>query len=244
MSVVHQACLPLPRPGLPRVRACRRPFVPSPPTGPYRLPAAVLDRLTATLAPFRNRDAAFALAVFLGRFWTAPKRLGLPFPIDRRALTDHAALDLTEARVRGAIATLEAIGFLDRAEGRRLYQVTADGLHRKPILFTFGLEALTAFEVANRMAFARAQAATGSRRAPAGTKGIAQAPRPSSDPRAGQRPSSPKDTSSPGKGVIMGDLPKSSPKGRVAPPAEPGSALENALARLRAGVIGTEGGQS
>ena len=37
------------------------------------------------------------------------------FPIDRRELAEHAALGLTEARVRGAIRTLEEVGFLDRA---------------------------------------------------------------------------------------------------------------------------------
>lgn len=239
MSAVHQATLPLPRPGLPRVRACRRPFTPSPSAGPYRLPAAVLDRLTATLAPFRNRDAAFALAMFLGRFWSAPKRLGLPFPIDRRALTDHVALDLSEARVRGAIATLEAVGFLDRADDRRRYQATEGGLHRRPILFSFGLEALRGFEAANRRAFARAQAVAGSRRAPAGTKDTAQVPPSSCDPRPAQRLSSPKNTFPPEAVFLMGDQQKGSPGRRPASPIEPGSALENALARLAAGVIGT-----
>ena len=56
------------------------------------------DRLTAALMPFRNRDAAFALATFLGRFWSTPNRLLTAFPIDRRELADHAALGLTEAR--------------------------------------------------------------------------------------------------------------------------------------------------
>ena len=73
------------------------------------------DRLAAALAPFRNRDAAFALATFLGRFWSTPARLLAAFPIDRRELADYAALGLTEARVRGAIRTLEEVGFLDRA---------------------------------------------------------------------------------------------------------------------------------
>ena len=83
----------------------------------YRLPHDVRDRLTAALIPYRNRDSAFALATFLGRFWSTPARLLAAFPIDRRELAEHAALGLTEARVRGAIRTLEEVGFLDRARG-------------------------------------------------------------------------------------------------------------------------------
>src|SRR5215210_12979 len=99
--------LPFPRSALRRSRSNRRPFTPSLPAGPYRLPRDVRDRLAAALVSFRNRDAAFALATFLGRFWSAPNRLLTAFPIDRRELADHATLGLTEARVRGAIRTLE-----------------------------------------------------------------------------------------------------------------------------------------
>jgi hypothetical protein len=35
------------------------------------------------------------------------------FPIDRRAIADHAELGLSEARGRGGIKALEAVGFLD-----------------------------------------------------------------------------------------------------------------------------------
>src|SRR3954452_14695542 len=99
--------LPLPRPAPRRSRSVRRPFTPALPAGPYRLPRDVRDRLTAALTPFRNRDAAFALAVFLGRFWSTPSHLLTAFPIDRRELAEHTALGLTEGRVRGAIWTLE-----------------------------------------------------------------------------------------------------------------------------------------
>src|SRR5215207_10642272 len=91
--------LPLPRQPASRRRNARRPYTPSS-AGVYRLPHDVRDRLAAALAPYRNRDAAFALATFLGRFWSMPARLLTAFPIDRRELADHAALGLTEARVR------------------------------------------------------------------------------------------------------------------------------------------------
>src|SRR5215218_3998126 len=73
--------LPFPRPAPRRSRSNRRPFTPSS-AGPYRLPRDVRDRLASALAPFRNRDAAFALAVFLARYWSTPARLLAAFPID------------------------------------------------------------------------------------------------------------------------------------------------------------------
>src|SRR5215212_10941073 len=85
------------------------------PPRPYRLPHAVRDRLQAALEPYRNGERAYALAVFLGRFWSMPGRVALPFPIDRRALADRQDLGLSEARVRGEIKALEEIGFLARA---------------------------------------------------------------------------------------------------------------------------------
>src|SRR5689334_13609314 len=128
--------LPFPRPAPTRSRSNRRPFTPASSAGPYRLPRDVRERLTAALALYRNRDAAFALATFLGRFWSTPNRLLNAFPIDRRELANHAALGLTEARVRGAIRTLEEAGFLDRAVTTgSTRQPTPEGLHRKPVLF-------------------------------------------------------------------------------------------------------------
>src|SRR5215210_7829755 len=125
----------------PRLRSVRRPFRPSTDTGPYRLPHDVRDRLGAALTCYRNRDAAFSLAVFLGRFWSTPARLVSAFPIDRRELADRADLQLTEAQVRGAIRALEEVGFLDRAipgKGSRHRMTDAGELHRKPVLFQFG----------------------------------------------------------------------------------------------------------
>jgi hypothetical protein len=146
-----------PQPRAARRRAIR-PFRPAPGRGPYRLPHEIADRLREALAPFRNREAAFTLAVFIARFWSVPGRVAGAFPIDRRALAEHAGLALTEARVRGAIRTLEAIGFLDRAlTAGSAYKPTPEGLHRKPIAFVFGSDYAPAFLAAN----ARAAAARG-----------------------------------------------------------------------------------
>src|SRR3954471_17666626 len=147
---VAHPLLPLPRPPSSRRRGSRRPFAPSQ-GGMYRLPHDVRDRLASALAPCRNRDAAFALAVFLGRFWSTPARLLPAFPIDRRELAAHAVLGLTEARVRGAIRALEEVGFLDRAVvSGSTHRPTPDGeLHRKPVLFMFGSDYGPLFSAAN-----------------------------------------------------------------------------------------------
>src|ERR687889_325191 len=84
------------------------------PPRPYRLPQPVRDRLEAALQPFRNAGRALQLAVFLGRFWSMPGRVALPFPVDRRAIADREDLGLTEGEIRGALKTLEAVGVLGR----------------------------------------------------------------------------------------------------------------------------------
>src|SRR3954464_8740055 len=126
----------------------------------YRLPAAVRDRLASALAGRRNKDACLTLATFIGRFWTAPRRLGLPFMLGRGALAPVEALGLTEARVRGAIRALEHVGYLERmpASGRT-HQRTPDGLHRKPVAYRIVRDYADAFATANK----RAQAARGRR---------------------------------------------------------------------------------
>ncbi len=230
-AVQHQ--LAFARPLAVRVRSVRRPFRPSAGEGAYRLPHEVRDRLTAALGPFRNREAAFLLATFLARFWSVPGRVALGFPIDRRELADHEGLDLTEARVRGAIKTLEAVGFLERAippSGSR-YRATEDGLHRKPILFVFGAEYAPAFLAANR----RAQAA----------RGGDQRARRSLQPSAPSRPSQglleapllkgPKSRIQAEPKVIMGPLVKGT---RLPAEASAPTALELALQRLSEGVFG------
>src|SRR3954452_14237607 len=194
--------LPLPRPPATRRRGSRRPFAPSQ-ASVYRLPYDIRDRLAAALAPFRNRDAAFALATFLGRYWSTPARLLAAFPIDRRELADHDALGLTEARVRGAIRALEEAGFLDRAVASgSTHWPTPDGLHRRPVLFMFGAEYGTLFSAANRRAAAARERRSGSRRG----SGLVASRRPSLGLPAARLTNSPKSKSSEASRVIMGEI--------------------------------------
>lgn len=193
-----------------RQRSQRTPFTISTTAGPYRLPTAVLDRLTGLLQPYRNRDAALALAVFLARFWSTPQRLARAFPIDRRALAGHSALGLTEARVRGAMATLEAVGFLDRAEmpAGSTYQATADGLHRKPLFWQFGKEFLPHFQKANHSATQPRGARFDGRR----PLSPSAASRPSTARPVAPLTNSPKNIPSPSKkSMLMGDFANGSP---------------------------------
>src|SRR3954467_11152705 len=122
-------------------------------TSTYRLPHDVRDRLAAAVKPLRNCDACLPLASFVARFWSAPRRLGLPFMLDRRALAPVEALGLTEARIRGAIAALVEAGFLDRAPTcGRTHQATPDGLHRKPVPYLIATEFREMFAQANARA--------------------------------------------------------------------------------------------
>jgi hypothetical protein len=220
--------LPFPRPAPRRSRGVRRPFTPSLSGGPYRLPHSVRDRLASALAPYRNRDAAFALATFLGRFWSTPARLLTAFPIDRRELANHAALGLTEARVRGAIRALEEVGFLDRAVASgSTHQPTPDGLHRKPVLFLFGSGYGPLFGAANRRTQAARERRSGARRTPTPAK----PPRPPTGFPAARPLKSPKNKDSEAEKVLMGEITTQIPR----PPEPPlqNSALDAALDRWR-----------
>ena len=128
----------------------------------YRLPASVRDRLASALAGRRNKDACMAFATFIARFWTAPRKLGLPFVLYRRALAPVEALGLTEARVRGAIKALERFGFLERMPtSGRTYQRTPDGLHRRPVAFRIARDFAEAFAMANKRAAATRERRSG-----------------------------------------------------------------------------------
>jgi hypothetical protein len=211
----------------------RRPFNPSREEGRgYRLPHDVRERLGRELEPFRNREAAFALATFLARFWTVPGRVGGAFPIDRRALADRADLALTEARVRGAIKVLETIGFLDRtipAPGSK-YKATEEGLHRKPVWFVFGADYAKAFLAANARALAARKAQIGARREPAPPQPARSTPTPTP---FFLNSKSPKRTERSGSKVIMGEIRKG-----IGVPPEPSAKtpLDEALDRLRRAI--------
>jgi hypothetical protein len=217
----------------------RRPFRPSRGEGTYRLPHDVRDHLSAALAPFRNREAAFALARFLARFHSNPDRLLGGFMIDRRELADRPDLALTEARVRGAIRALEAIGYLERGlTTGSTHKATAEGLRRKPIRFVFGSEYVPLFRAANQRA--RNTQARRAHKASAGGDRAARrvvtpsvAPRPSLGRFEGQALNSPKHKSEANPQVNLGEITKQSGL-----PAEPSqaSALERALQRLKEAI--------
>ena len=237
MPVVHhQHILVLPRP---RLRSCRRPLHVSPVSGRYSLPRPILDRLQAALAPAKNRESALTPAVFVARFWSAPGRLGLPFPIDRRALCGHRDLPLTEARIRGAIAVLEEIGFIEREEpeaGRR-YQRKPEGLRRWPIAFLFGAEFEALFAAANKRPH-RGFRATQDRRRPLPVSPPATRPRPSWVPPE-QPTNSPKNTPQNPTLVHLGEVREGYSRTSLALPEarrDSGASqrLEGALARLGA----------
>ncbi len=189
--------------------------------GTYRLPQDVVNRLRGSLVAFRNRERAFTLATFLGRFWSSRARMARPFPIDRRALADRDDLGLTEAQIRGALRVLEEVGFLNRGEppAGSLYKPTSEGLHRKPILFGFGAEYGPAFAAAN----ARAERAWGRR----GDRRVAQ---PATPLRSFSN--SPKNKTKTGTVVIMGEVTRAAERQRVARPIETNPALESALRKL------------
>lgn len=174
-----QHALPVAMPPMrpaPLLRPLRRSWAPSTSTGPYVLPVEISGRLSAALAAFRNADATWTLAVFLARYGSAPGRLECSFPVDRRALANHARHGLTEGQVRGGLRALERIGFLEREPmPGSAYKRTETGPQRRPILFRFGRDFLPAFRTAN----ARARAARGAPQPPRRPLSPSQPSRPS-----------------------------------------------------------------
>jgi len=154
------------------------------------------------------------------------------FMVDRRELADRPDLALTEARVRGAIKALEAIGYLERGlTTGSTHKATEEGLRRKPIRFVFGSEYAPLFMAANK----RARKAKGSDRAARRALAPSPAARLSTTILEGQPLNSPKDKSEANPQVNLGEL-----RQRSGLPAQPSqnSALERALQNLQAGVFG------
>jgi hypothetical protein len=199
-----QPQLPLALAQRPRQRSVRRPFHPSQGEGKYRLPHGVRDRLASSLTPFRNRDSAMTLAVFIARYHSAPGRVVEAFYLDRRALIDHPDLGLSERQIRSAIRVLEEIAFLKRAivpSGSK-YKATENGLHRKPIKFEFGSEYGPLFEAANKRA---AAARGGDAHARRPITAETMRPRPATSPE-GSRAKCPKDISAAYRYVNLGHV--------------------------------------
>lgn len=199
--------------------------------GEYRLPRAVADRLETALRGRKNGPACLALATWIARFWSAPRKLLCAIPVDRRAIAGRDDLGLTEARVRGALAVLVEIGFLTRyePEAGKKYQRTETGLQRRAILHRFGEEYAVAFAAAN----ARAQAARG---APAPARRPIPRPEPQrapatnvATPRPMPAPQLAQKQTLGGSRVIMGEQPREQRP-------EPFPALEAALARWRQAI--------
>lgn len=138
-------------------RRCRRPFRGSRHAGgTYRLPRPIADDLEGRLQGFRNAAAAWSLANHLARYWSTPARLAEAFTVARRGadntggLAEVAELGMTPGAIRGALRTLEAVGFVVRqvvkGNGR---QATAAGPRMAPIRFRFGPDFWSAFKRAN-----------------------------------------------------------------------------------------------
>ena len=132
--------------------------------------------------------------------------------------------------MRGAIRTLEEVGFLDRAvTSGSTHQPTPDGLHRRPVLFMFGSEYGPLFGAANRRAAAARERRSGSRRG----SGPAAVRRPSTGLPAARPLKSPKSKGSEADKVIMGELRLRTPE-----PFEVNPALEAALERWKRAAEG------
>jgi hypothetical protein len=188
--------------------------------------------LVSALAPYKNRDAAYALAVFLARYWSVPGKVAGSFPIDRRALVDNANLGLTEAQVRGATRTLAAVGYIERGippSGSRFRMTENGDLHRKVILFGFGSEYGPLLIAANK----RARAARGGNSRAGRSITPTINPKPPTAILEARTLRSPKSKSEAESYVLMGHL---APENRQPPPPAAFNPLEAALARLKKAI--------
>jgi hypothetical protein len=144
----------------------------------------------------------------------------------------------TEKRVRNAIQTLEAVGFIDRdiRAGSTHIKTDAGELWRKPIKYRFGSDYGPMFGAANR----RAAAARGRRSAPARQTVAENARRTSTVNFRGSPLKGPKATGVSESSVPLGPLVKES--GLPPQTFEPNPQLEAALDRLLQGIRQSRGG--
>ena len=227
--------MPVAQPLLPLPRRCLRAYARAAAPSRLRLrPDRTGCRMTrATSSPVRSCPTGTVTRPMTSPCsWPLPQRPQPPCAHlrDRPPGAGRARrLELTEARVRGAIRVLEEVGYIDRAVTRGSpYQPTPEGLRRKPVEFQFSAEYVPLFVAANRRA-----AAARERRLLARPLSMPVAPlRPSTAPTAVLPPgacglNSPKNKLSEATVVYLGEIRTSTPS----PPHNP--ALEAALDRWK-----------
>lgn len=97
------------------------------------------------LGKARNAASGWELVRVLCSAHGHPKTAMREFPIDRRALAAGDRTDLTEGQVRGAIALLIRAGVIEVVEQNgSAYQMTSDGLRKKPVRYRFARSFLEA----------------------------------------------------------------------------------------------------
>lgn len=108
-----------------RGRRVIRPFYPSLRDGPFQVPPMLAERASAVLGSAGNADESFRLLVWL----LASNQLGLPFPVDRRAVARSGMIGLTVDQIRGALDALVKRGLLERLvpKGQGGFQKDASG---------------------------------------------------------------------------------------------------------------------
>lgn len=200
----------------------------------YALPRRISEQLEGALTGCPYKTEVMSLATFLGRFWSLPTKLQMAFHVDRRALAGRADLGLSEKRVRRALETLVALGFLMRQPDKgSAYRMTDEGLRRKPALYRFGAAWWSIFAKACRKAAGVVKDAVSR---------VAGHQAPLLQPTAphGQKMGGPKRIADLETPVHMG--PAAKPSGFPALAFNPDPKLEAALARLEEGFRRSRGG--